>query len=226
MQPEPDAPQSLPNDNNQSAAQENALSIRESFANVRHSAIHSLLNANRLRSFLQPGLPSSIRTSLQTSFHNTIEKAQQSLRNRWVDYRLSRPYPAMELNEKVGEYGERVAAIYLQRKGYFILERSFRAKSGEIDIIAVWQRRVVVFVEVKTWKHDPGNVGGPSDAVDDLKQEKITRTALMYMKRHLLLESPGRADVIDIVLGETPHSPQIRHFENAFEAVGQYQMFS
>jgi len=150
----------------------------------------------------------------------------EQLRQRWIRMRLDRPYPISKPAESVGSYGERIAAIYLQRQGYFILERSYRLKSGEIDIIAVWQRRVIVFVEVKTWANPSENAGGPSDAVDEKKQEKITKTALTYMKRHRLLETAGRADVIEILLGSTPNRPLIRHFENAFEAVGTFQMFS
>lgn len=93
----------------------------------------------------------------------------------------------------MGAYGERIAAVFLERSGYIILERSYRLKSGEIDLIAVWERRVVVFVEVKTWAERKENTGGPSDAVDIAKQEKISKTALQYMKRHRLLESAGRA---------------------------------
>jgi putative endonuclease len=148
------------------------------------------------------------------------------LQHRWTNVRLSRPYPARGEAESLGAYGERIVALYLQRKGYFILERSYRAKAGEIDLIAVWQRRVVVFVEVKTWANQYENEGGPSDAVDEGKQEKITKTAYTYMKRHRLLESAGRADVVQVVLGSNPQRPTIRHFENAFEAVGKFQMFT
>ncbi len=147
-------------------------------------------------------------------------------KERWVRWRLSRPYPHRETEESVGAYGERVTALYLERKGYFILERSYRQKSGEIDLIAVWQRKVVVFVEVKTWAVIQDNSGGPSDAVDQTKQEKISKTAMIFMKRHRLLESSGRADVIEVVLGGAVGKPGFRHFENAFEAVGQYQMFT
>ena len=152
--------------------------------------------------------------------------ATAALKGRWRKWRLSRPYPIRNPNESVGAYGERVAAVFLERQGYIILERSYRQKSGEIDVIAVWQRKVVVFVEVKTWAILLDDSGGPSDAVDDKKQEKISKTAMMYMKRHRLLESSGRADVIAIVLGAVPGRPSIRHFENAFEAVGKFQMFS
>lgn len=145
---------------------------------------------------------------------------------RWTKWRLSLPYPFRNPGESVGPYGERVAAIFLERQGYLILERSYRQKSGEIDLIAVWKRKVVVFVEVKTWTIIEENSGGPSDAVDKVKQDKISKTAMIYMKRHRLLESAGRADVIAIELGAVPGRPLFRHFENAFEAVGEYQMFS
>ena len=145
---------------------------------------------------------------------------------QWTRWRLARPYPTLNSGESLGAYGERIAAIFLERQGYFILERSYRQKSGEIDLIAAWQRRVVVFVEVKTWAIARENTGGPSDAVDKVKQEKITKTALIYMKRHRLLESAGRADVIEIILGGVPGRPVFRHFVDAFEAVGEYQMFN
>ena len=149
-----------------------------------------------------------------------------TFRRRWIAWRLAKPYPVRCPNEPLGAYGERIASIYLERQGYFLLERSFRIKSGEIDLIAVWQRRVVVFIEVKTWGLQFENMGGPSDAVDDKKQEKISKVALIYMKRHRLLDSPGRADIIEVVVGDSPAHPNIRHFENAFEAVGKFQMFS
>jgi putative endonuclease len=151
----------------------------------------------------------------------------EQMEEGWFRFRLSRPYPKRQPNEPLGAYGERLAAVYLERQGYLILERSYRIKSGEIDLIAVWKRKVVVFVEVKTWAAPWENAGGPSDAVDEKKQEKITRVALAYMKRHQLLESPGRADVIAVFASVQPGMrPMFRHFVNAFEATGQFQMFS
>jgi putative endonuclease len=160
------------------------------------------------------------------SISGWAQRIVDKVHGRWVAWRLNHPYPPRVTGESVGAYGERIAALFLERQGYFILERSFRLKSGEIDIVAAWQKRIVVFVEVKTWANLLENSGGPSDAVDDAKQEKISRTAMIYMKRHRLLESAGRADVVEIVLGQQPRKPSIRHFENAFEAVGTFQMFS
>jgi putative endonuclease len=128
-------------------------------------------------------------------------------------------------HESLGNYGERLAALYLQRKGYFLLEKSFRTRYGEIDLIAAWRKRLVVFVEVKTWERLFSNGEGPSDRVDEKKQKKITDTALHYMKQHRLLGTSGRADVIEVIAQGEGGKPQFRHFENAFPAVGQFQMF-
>lgn len=147
--------------------------------------------------------------------------------NRWYCYQLSRPYPPPYPNESVGAFGERLAAIYLERKGYFILERSFRTKTGEIDLIAVWRKKLLVFVEVKTGEWGPPPGEGPSDRVDERKQKKITDTALRYMKQHRLFGTSGRADVIEVVLRpDSGKGPCFRHFESAFQASGQFQMFS
>ena len=171
-------------------------------------------------------IPKLISDSLMSTVRDLNQRAAATLFGRWRKWRLSRPYPARNPEESVGAYGERIAAVFLERQGYIILERSYSQKSGEIDVIAVWQRKVVVFVEVKTWAVLLDDSGGPSDAVDDKKQERISKTAMIYMKRHRLLESSGRADVIAIILGRVPGRPSIRHFENAFEAVGNFQMFS
>jgi len=124
----------------------------------------------------------------------------------------------------VGARGEELAADFLRKQKMKILHRSYRSPLGEIDIIAIDQsdrsRRTIVFVEVKTWS-SPAQ-GGPSDAVDERKQERLTRLALEFLKRHHLLESRARFDVVQVIL--EPLS--IRHFPNAFEATGKYQWFS
>ncbi len=124
----------------------------------------------------------------------------------------------------VGDRGEQLAADYLRRQGLKILYRSYRSPLGEIDIIAVDRTsrhgKMMVFVEVKTWSSPVQ--GGPADAVDDRKQERLTRLALEFLKRHHLLETPARFDVVQVILEPL----QIRHFPNAFEATGKYQWFS
>ena len=152
--------------------------------------------------------------------------ATHSLRSQWVRWQLERPYPIQCAGESIGDYGERLAAIYLERCGYMILERSMQTRAGEIDIIAAWERQRIVFIEVKTWARPWPNAGGPSDAVHEEKQLRITKAALVYMKRHGLLETPGRMDVIEVTFDVESRRPIFRHFQDAFEAAGTFQFYS
>jgi putative endonuclease len=121
----------------------------------------------------------------------------------------------------LGLQGERLAARFLQKLGYRILARGHRERLGELDLVAL-DGQTIVLVEVKTWRM--GDRGDPSLAVDERKQEKLTRAALTYLKQRRLLEQPARFDVISIVWDGDNGKPVIRHFINAFEAVGKWQM--
>ncbi len=123
----------------------------------------------------------------------------------------------------LGRRGEQAAARYLRRRGYLIVARGQRDRLGELDLVAV-DRRTVVFVEVKTRRsHEAGH---PVDAVDLEKQRRLTRLALGFLKRHDLLEHAARFDVLAVTWPHGARRPQIDHFPDAFEAVGQRQMFS
>ncbi|WP_254510944.1 YraN family protein [Anatilimnocola floriformis] len=115
-----------------------------------------------------------------------------------------------------GQLGERAAAKYLRRLRYTIIAHGERDQFGEIDLIAV-DGRTVVFVEVKTRSaHDGGH---PADAVDAEKQRRLTRAASAYRRRHDLMETAARFDVIAITWPEAGKGqPVIEHFKNAFEA--------
>jgi len=122
----------------------------------------------------------------------------------------------------LGRRGEEAAARYLRRLGYIIIARGHRDNIGELDLIAV-HGRTVVFIEVKTrTTHDAGH---PADAVDDAKQQRLTRLALSYMKRHDLLECSARFDVVAVTWPDRGR-PTIEHFKNAFEATGFDGLFS
>ncbi len=123
----------------------------------------------------------------------------------------------------LGPAGERLAARFLTKLGYRILERGHRLRRGEIDLIAL-DGKCLVFVEVKTWSSAAD--GDPSQAVDAKKQERLSRAALVYLKQRKLLEHPTRFDVVSIVWSnEANAQPSIRHFKSAFEAIGRGQMF-
>ncbi|MHB1037643.1 MAG: YraN family protein [Pirellulales bacterium] len=123
----------------------------------------------------------------------------------------------------LGQRGESAAERFLKRLGYKIVARAQRTSLGEVDLVAV-DGRTVVFVEVKTrMSHDAGH---PADAVDAEKQRRLTRWALGYLRHHGLLDYPARFDVVSVTWPAGRRRPTIEHFKNAFEAVGQGQMFS
>lgn len=108
----------------------------------------------------------------------------------------------------LGSEKENMAAEFLEKQGYRILEKNFRCRQGEIDIIAN-EGRYLVFVEVK-YRADSRS-GEPEEAVDAGKQYTIRRVALYYLYRNQLSETtPCRFDVVGIK-GE-----KIRVTRNAF----------
>ena len=115
-------------------------------------------------------------------------------------------------NRKTGELYEESAASFLLGKKYRILEKNYRRKTGEIDLIAEGpDEKTVVFVEVKYRK--TLRQGYPEEAVTLIKQRKIKRTAEWYLKeKGLYGRVPCRFDVISVTNGE------IRHIVNAFGA--------
>ena len=116
----------------------------------------------------------------------------------------------------LGERGEQAAARFLRRAGYKILARHYRDRQGEIDLIVTDGRRVV-FVEVKTRRSSQQE--HPAEAVNLEKQRRLTRTATAYMKRHRLLETPSRFDIVAITWPADTRHPKIEHIPGAFDAV-------
>lgn len=135
-----------------------------------------------------------------------LSKWQRAL-VRWFPWR----------RRSLGERGERAACRYLRRLGYKIVDRGARPLYGEIDIVAV-DGRVVVFVEVKTRRSHAS--GHPAEAVDTRKQQRLTRAARLWLKRHRLMQVPARFDVVAITWPPEQRRPTIEHVRNAFEAWG------
>jgi putative endonuclease len=111
-----------------------------------------------------------------------------------------------------GRRGEDFAAAFLFERGYRILNRNWRLKSGEIDIIAE-KSGVLVFCEVKS--RSSLRYGSGAEAVNFRKQQQIIRTAMLYLQKYRLNECACRFDVIEI-LDNLPEFPQIHHIINAF----------
>jgi len=103
-----------------------------------------------------------------------------------------------------------LAADYLRKKGYKILERNWGNKWGEVDLI-VLKDKVLVFVEVKTKFGD--QYGNPEEMVDKWKLEQVQKTAEMYLQRYpKYREGRLRVDVVGIVLKPL----KIKHYENVY----------
>jgi len=116
-------------------------------------------------------------------------------------------------NAGVGSRGEELAAAFLERNGFAIVERNFRCKGGEIDIIAK-DGKTLVFVEVKSRK--TLTYGVPQLAVTPFKQRQISKAALTWLSRNHKHDSPARFDVIAILFSNDYHH-QLEHIKNAFE---------
>jgi putative endonuclease len=121
----------------------------------------------------------------------------------------------MSLNngkQLLGKEGERIAERYLLKKGYKLVERNYRCPSGELDLI-VLDRRVVVFVEVKT--RTGHAFGTPFEAVEFRKQQKMTQAAQYFLAQKGLQQRDARFDVVGI--SWPGRQPVVEHIENAFE---------
>ncbi len=102
----------------------------------------------------------------------------------------------MENRRKKGAKYEERAAEYLEGLGWRILERNYRCRTGEIDLIAA-DGQTLVFVEVKYRRSD--TYGSPAEAVDGRKQRTICRVADHYRMCHGVLEGQAcRFDVISV----------------------------
>lgn len=100
----------------------------------------------------------------------------------------------------IGTEYEQKAAAYLEQQGYQILERNYRCRIGEIDLIAQ-DGRYLVFVEVK-YRSDK-RAGYGYEAVDYRKQQRIIRTAQWYLaEKKTLWERPCRFDVLSFLREE------------------------
>ncbi len=121
-------------------------------------------------------------------------------------------------NKITGQCGEDIASEYLKKKGYKILERNYKNKIGEIDIVAKYKEDLV-FVEVKTRSSD--KFGTPAEAVTYYKKQRIVNCTKYYLMQHPT-DMNIRFDVIEVYGrfdGSSFAFEQLNHFENVFEEV-------
>lgn len=129
---------------------------------------------------------------------------------RWIAHWIDRPVAT----DQLGRRGESVAARHLRDQGLKIIDRNFRCKEGEIDIVAR-DGQTIVFVEVKT-RSDARQA--PEHQVNRFKQGQITAAARRYLGRYGTPTPPARFDVVAVVW-EQGARPKIRHIIDAFPAL-------
>lgn len=114
---------------------------------------------------------------------------------------------------RTGKRGEDLAVWYLRFSGYRIVERNFRCRLGEIDIIAR-RKSTLVFVEVKT--RTSGTIQNPLETVDPVKVFRTVQAARIYLLGLEPPHPPCRFDVIGLVPGAIFPTIRIWHIRDAF----------
>ena len=113
---------------------------------------------------------------------------------------------------QLGSRYEQLAAAHFEKRGCIVLEKNYRCRQGEIDLICR-DKQYLVFAEVKYRRSEA--YGSPAEAVDCRKQKRIREAARYYMYSHRMGEdTPCRFDVVSI-LGD-----RIEVIENAFQGGG------
>ncbi len=111
-----------------------------------------------------------------------------------------------------GRDGEDIALNYLRKQGYRIIERNYRCRYGEIDLIAK-DGKTLVFVEVKSRRSTA--FGAPEEAVGAAKQKKISNVALWYLQEKNISNHSARFDVVSIL--STGQDQVIELIRDAFD---------
>ncbi len=147
----------------------------------------------------------------------SVEKSGWKLRPSQLLWKLSdrarqsREAKILTPDAALGRHGEDLAHRYLQKAGYMVVARNYRAGAdSEIDIVAR-KKDLVVFVEVKSRK--TAAYGAPERAIDEKKHKNIIRGARAFTTRGGIDWSQVRFDVISVIFSDPP---SILHQQDAF----------
>lgn len=110
----------------------------------------------------------------------------------------------MGMNQLLGAQGEELVVVHLQKLNYEILDRNWRIKEGEIDIVAKSPENRIVFVEVKT--RSTTKFGYPIEAIDEQKAQRLQRLALAWLSTHNCFGFDFRLDVAGVIIDSTGKS--------------------
>ncbi|MCF0124315.1 MAG: YraN family protein [Clostridia bacterium] len=119
----------------------------------------------------------------------------------------------MYIAKIIGKNGEDMACRYLEEKNYKIIERNYRCKKLEVDIIAKdMEQNEIVFIEVKTRSNL--KYGNPAESVFNKKQTNIILAAKYYIYINKIINFPIRFDVIEVFILKNDY--KINHIKGAF----------
>ncbi|MGV3024713.1 YraN family protein [Clostridium thermobutyricum] len=118
-----------------------------------------------------------------------------------------------KLNKTIGDYGEDIACKFLISKGYRIIEKNFRNRFGEIDLICL-KNNILTFTEVKTRYYS--NYGLPKEAVNFNKRKNIIFLSKFFISKNNFNDFFIRFDVIEIFLNINSDSYKINFIKDAF----------
>ena len=112
-------------------------------------------------------------------------------------------------SKKLGEVGEKVAEDFLKSKGYSVIERNYKNKYGEIDLICR-ENKKIIFIEVKARYEN--QIGNPEDALNKKKIKKIFKNAEAYLffKGE---DAESRVEAVCVFFDAENKIKDIRHYE-------------
>lgn len=122
----------------------------------------------------------------------------------------------MKITNPTAVLGEEKACDFLKKLGFKIIERNFRKRYGEIDIVAIEETKkdgkVLVFIEVKT--RTSNKFGTPFEAISYWKLKSLIRTAQYYKLIHSNLPESLRIDAVGVTLSKEEKVEKIEHLKN------------
>jgi len=118
--------------------------------------------------------------------------------------------PLVIHKNSLGQKGEEIACKALEKEGYRIIEKNFRCRQGEIDIIAE-EKEILCFIEVKARSSE--KFGLPEEAVRKWKQKKLLTVAVIYLEQKKIKSRDMRFDIVSVDL----KTKKTRIIQNAFD---------
>ncbi len=119
----------------------------------------------------------------------------------------------MNYNQKVGQFGEKLACNYLIRKGYKVLAKNIKISYQEIDIIAQ-KNKNIIFIEVKTRTSD--KLGKANESFSPQKMKNLHFSIENYIYKNKISEKFISIDLISVDINKYKKIANIKHYKDVF----------